>query len=148
MIILSFSAPNLLMSSITSSSTVVSSVAIGNDRSIASVRGFVEIVGINLKCVIQCLSRSMGKSLNTPFKSIDASSSIPVICCRLMNTAGRSSPFTAFLTRLDFPNRLGLMSTRWFGPSIVRLISSSSTVRSVKYSFPTIVPNLNGLFML
>ena len=109
--------------------------------------GVVDIVGTTRKLLSRCLSFSHGCSLNTSFNIIAAKPSTLTTICRLSEIHGRDTCVTAFFTKLDFPNRLGLISIRWLSLFSNCFIRCSSSSLSVKYSPSTMVPNLNGFFI-
>ena len=109
--------------------------------------GVVEIVGTTRKLLSRCLSFSHGCSLNTSFNIIAAKPSTLTTICRLSEMHGRDTCVTAFFTKLDLPNRLGLISIRWLSLFSNCFIRCSSSSLSVKYSPSTMVPNLNGFFI-
>ena len=76
-----------------------------------------------------------------------ARSSVLSTFIKSMFMEGRPVCWSTFVIKLLLPNRRGEISTKWFSQSSNCLTCSSSSIRSVKNSPCTIVPNLKGFII-
>lgn len=102
------------------------------------------MVGIKWKWVMRYSRRSIGYCWSIIHNNRAAKSAVPVTNCRFNWKTGRDNPFVT----LVLPKRRGLINIRRFSLASISLTLPYSATLSVKYSPSTIVPNLNGLFIL